>query len=118
MAVYYATKGYVVSFSEALHRELAPKGIRVTALCPAAVPTEFQPRAGIDITREPAIFTRLPSQVALEAYRGFMLGRRVVVPGFACAVAAVAARYSPRAWTLHAVARHNSRAGRRSNETA
>ncbi len=116
MAVYYATKGYVVSFSEALHRELAPKGVRVTALCPAAVPTEFQPRAGIDVTREPAIFTRHPSQVALAGYRGFMQGKRVVVPGFACAVAALAARYSPRAWTLPAVARHNSRAGRRSDE--
>jgi short-subunit dehydrogenase len=116
MAVYYATKGYVVSFSEALHRELAPKGVRVTALCPAAVPTEFQPRAGIDITREPAIFTRHPSLVALAGYRGFMRGRRVVVPGFACAVAGLAARYSPRSWTLPAVARHNSKAGRRSND--
>jgi len=117
MAVYYATKGYVVSFSEALHRELAPKGVRVTALCPAAVPTEFQPRAGIDVTREPAIFTRHPTQVALDAYRGLMRGRRVVVPGFACAVAAMAARYSPRAWTLQAVERHNSRAGRRSSDS-
>ena len=41
MAVYHATKAYVLSFSEALHRELEPQGIRVTALCPAAVSTEF-----------------------------------------------------------------------------
>jgi len=76
-----------------------------------------QPRAGIDVTREPAIFTRHPTQVALDAYRGLMRGRRVVVPGFACAVAAMAARYSPRAWTLQAVERHNSRAGRRSSDS-
>ena len=46
MAVYYATKAYVLSFSEALHWELRPRGIRVTALCPGPVPTEFQARAG------------------------------------------------------------------------
>ena len=48
MAVYYATKAYVLSFSEALHRELKPKGVRVTVLCPGPVPTEFQARAGIE----------------------------------------------------------------------
>ena len=47
MAVYYATKAYVVSFSEALHHELKPSGVRVTALCPGPVPTEFQARAGM-----------------------------------------------------------------------
>ena len=41
MAVYYATKAYVLSFSEALHSELKPRGIRVTVLCPGPVPTEF-----------------------------------------------------------------------------
>ena len=45
MAVYYASKAYVLSFSEALHRELAGRGMRVTALCPGPVPTEFQARA-------------------------------------------------------------------------
>ena len=48
MAVYYASKAYVLSFSEALHQELKPKGVRVTALCPGPVPTEFQARAGIN----------------------------------------------------------------------
>ena len=48
MAVYYATKAYVLSFSEALHAELRKKGVRVTALCPGPVPTEFQARAGLD----------------------------------------------------------------------
>ena len=49
MAVYYASKAYVLSFSEALHRELSPRGVRVTALCPGPVPTEFQARSGMDI---------------------------------------------------------------------
>ena len=46
MAVYYATKAYVLSFSEALHSELKPRGIRVAVLCPGPVPTEFAARAG------------------------------------------------------------------------
>ena len=46
-AVYYAGKAFVLSFSEALHCELKPRGIRVTCLCPGPVATEFQARAGI-----------------------------------------------------------------------
>lgn len=47
MAVYYASKAFVLSFSEALHQELSDRGIRVTALCPGPVPTGFQARAGM-----------------------------------------------------------------------
>src|SRR5437016_11853486 len=47
MAVYYASKAYVLSFSEALRQELAPHGVRVTTLCPGSVSSEFQARAGI-----------------------------------------------------------------------
>ena len=47
MAVYYASKAYVVSFTEALSQELKPQGVRVTALCPGPVLTEFQTRAGV-----------------------------------------------------------------------
>ncbi len=56
MAIYYATKAYVLSFSEALHAELRKKGVRVTALCPGPVPTEFQARAGLpeQAARRPA----------------------------------------------------------------
>ena len=46
MAVYYATKAYVLSFTEAMRAELAPHGVRVTVLCPGPVPSEFQARAG------------------------------------------------------------------------
>ena len=47
MAVYYASKAYVLSFSEAMRRELAPRGVRVTALCPGPVPSEFQAAGGV-----------------------------------------------------------------------
>ena len=52
-AVYYASKAFVLSFSEALHCELGPRGIRVTCLCPGPVATEFQARAGIDEVKPP-----------------------------------------------------------------
>ena len=81
MSVYNATKAYVISFSEGLRRELRPKGIRVTALCPGPVPTEFQARAGIMDVHYPKGFEQCAADVALQGYRGLMRGRGVVVPG-------------------------------------
>ncbi len=70
MAVYYASKAYVLSFTEALHHELAPKGVRVTALCPGPVPTEFQARAGAKAMPVPRTLTRSPERVAADGYAG------------------------------------------------
>jgi len=79
MAVYNATKTFVLSFSEALHRELAP-GVRVTTLCSGPVPTRFQTRAGIRATL-PRVLACSPEFVAQEAFAGLMAGKRLVVPG-------------------------------------
>src|SRR3954462_7692192 len=81
MSVYNASKAYVISFSVGLRRELRPKGIRVTALCPGPVPTEFQARAGIMDVHYPRGFDRSAEDVAREGYRGLMRGRGIVVPG-------------------------------------
>jgi short-subunit dehydrogenase len=105
MAVYYASKAYVLSFSEALHRELKPKGVRVTVLCPGPVPTEFQARAGMSVDALPPLLTRSAEQVAKDAYRGLMQGRRVVVPGAANRVAATAIRLTPHRILLDLIAR-------------
>ena len=96
MAVYYATKAYVISFSEALHRELAPKGVRVTVLCPGPVPTEFQARAGITGEQFPSLLTRSAERVARDGYRGLMEGRRMVVPCSANNVVTALMRLVPR----------------------
>ena len=79
MAVYNATKTFVLSFSEALHRELKP-GVRVTALCSGPVPTRFQTRAGIRAAL-PRALACSPEFVAQEAFAGLMAGQRLVVPG-------------------------------------
>jgi uncharacterized protein len=105
MAVYYASKAYVLSFSEALHRELKPKGVRVTVLCPGPVPTEFQARAGMSGDAFPRLLTRSAEQVARDAYRGLMQGCRVVVPGAANRVVTTAIRFTPHRILLDLIAR-------------
>ncbi|HWV53006.1 SDR family oxidoreductase [Pseudorhodoplanes sp.] len=81
-AVYYATKAYVVSFTEALHEEWRSRGIRVTTLCPGPVPTEFQAVAGTGNAVVETPMTTFADRVALDAYRGLIAGKRLVVPGF------------------------------------
>ena len=105
MAVYYASKAYVLSFSEALYRELKPKGVRVTVLCPGPVPTEFQARAGLAADALPRILIRSAEQVARDGYRGLKEGRRVVVPGFVNSVATTLIRFAPRGLLLDLVDR-------------
>jgi len=100
LAVYYATKAYVLSFGEALHHELAPKGIRVTTLCPGPVATEFQSRAGMPEGYFPSILDRSVERVARDGYDGLMAGKRVVIPGFPNRVAAFLPRLAPRGIVL------------------
>ncbi len=81
-AVYYASKAFVLSFTEALHDELAPRGIRVSCLCPGPVASEFQARAGIAEAEPPWPIAVPAARVAAEGYRGLMRGQRIVVPGW------------------------------------
>jgi short-subunit dehydrogenase len=83
MAVYYASKSYVLSLSEALHSELKAAGVRVTVLCPGPVPTEFALRAGLREQLAPGPLTQSAERVAELGYRGLMKGQRIVVPGMA-----------------------------------
>ena len=98
MAVYYATKAYVVSFTESLHRELKPKGVRVTVLCPGPVRTEFQRRAGMG-EKLPRLFVRSADKVARQGYQAFVQGRPLVVPGLGNKILASLPRVLPRKLT-------------------
>ncbi len=106
MAVYYATKAYVVSFSEALHAELKPRGVRVTALCPGPVPTGFQARAGIPPGAFPSFLTRSADEVAKEAYSGLKEGRLIVIPGFLNKMVPLLMRLAPQSLVLQLVHAH------------
>jgi len=97
MAVYYATKACVLSFSEALANELSGTGVTVTALCPGPTRTAFQERAGLKASPLAAgLLVGDARRVAKAGYRGMLRGRRVVVPGLANKVMMQAVRFSPR----------------------
>ena len=109
MAVYYASKAYVLSFTEALRGELAPRGVRVTVLCPGPVPTEFQARAGFEPGFDSAVLNVSPADVAQAAYRGLMADKRAVLPGLGIKVVPLLLRLFPRGFILAAVARFQLR---------
>jgi short-subunit dehydrogenase len=114
MSVYYATKAYVLSFSESLHSELKARGVRVTVLCPGPVPTEFAARAGISEGLAPGLLTQTAETVAQAGYRGLMSGTRVVVPGLSNKLVTLAIRVVPRRLLLRIVDSRQSR--RRANQ--
>ena len=109
MAVYYASKAYVLSFSEALRAELAPRGVRVTVLCPGPVPSEFQKRAGFAPGLDSAILNVSAKDVAKQGYRGLMADKRAVMPGLGIKIVPLLLRLFPRAFILAAVARFQLR---------
>jgi short-subunit dehydrogenase len=105
MAVYYASKAYVLSFTEALHQELGHRGVRVTALCPGPVSSEFQQRAGFEPGLDSAILNVPASAVALAGYRGLMAGKRAVLPGLGIKLVPFLLRFFPRGFVLATVGR-------------
>ncbi|MFM8274090.1 MAG: SDR family NAD(P)-dependent oxidoreductase [Gemmata sp.] len=104
MAVYYATKAYVNSFSEALHTELRGTGVTVTVLCPGPVATEFAAVSGMHVTR---VFSAGQAMgagpVALAGLRAMRAGTRMVVPGWRNRLMLFLARLMPRGTVLGAV---------------
>jgi short-subunit dehydrogenase len=99
MAVYYSTKAYVLSFSEALANEVAGTGVVVSCFCPGATDTGFQKRAGLENSR---LFRKIGAMnvetVAQDGYRGLMSGRSLVISGARNWLVAESVRFAPRKW--------------------
>jgi short-subunit dehydrogenase len=97
MAVYYATKAYVISFSEAIANELKGSGVTVTCFCPGATHTGFSKRAGMENSR---LFKQLGAmsaeKVALDGYRAVMDGRTLAISGLQNWLVAESVRFAPR----------------------
>lgn len=105
MAVYYATKAYVLSFSEAIGNELAGTGITVTVLCPGPTRTGFADRAGLqdsNLFGSPMVMDA--AGVAEAGYRGMLHGKAIVIPGLLNKLVIQSIRISPR-WAVRMVTR-------------
>lgn len=104
LALYYASKAFLLSFSEALSRELRDSGVTVTALCPGSTQSEFHVRAGMSHFR--TIFKRkLPTsaEVARYGYQALMQGRPVAIHGGLNRILVFSTRFLPRSWVREAI---------------
>lgn len=97
MAVYYASKAYVLSFSEALHEECKDTGVTVTCLAPGPTPTEFQERASAERVLVSQMNPTPVDFVARAGFDGFRAGKALVVPGVTNRIGTMLVRFSPRA---------------------
>jgi short-subunit dehydrogenase len=107
MATYYASKAYVINFTEALAYELRGTGVTATVCCPGATATEFAAVAGND---KSALFksgVADAASVALHGYRAMLAGKVVAIPGFKNKLTAQATRFSPRSVVRAIAARLN-----------
>jgi short-subunit dehydrogenase len=108
MATYYASKAYVLHFSEAIATEIAGRGVTVTALCPGPTESEFGKRAGIKGDRPFRVRPMPTAPVAQAGYHGLMHGKRIVIPGLSNKIMARMNRFFPRrliAWGTYQVNR-------------
>ena len=113
MAVYYATKAYILSFSEAIAEELKGTGVTVTALCPGPTRTEFQEAAGVGdnwLSRGPLAMEA--AEVARAGWAAARRGKRVVIPGFGNKVLKEVVRFSPRRLVTSVSRRMQQKRGR------
>jgi uncharacterized protein len=107
MATYYASKAFVLSFTEALSAEILGTGVTLTASCPGPTATEFGAVAGNAKTK---LFQRTvadAASVALHAYRAMLAGEGVAIPGLMNKLIVQSTRVSPRVWLRAIVARLN-----------
>ena len=109
MAVYYASKAYVLSFSQALANELRGTGVTVTALCPGPTRTGFQKRGVMEDSGLVQGQIADAASVALAGYRGLMAGKTIVIPGFSNKLIPWVARLSPRGMVTRVVRRTQER---------
>ena len=97
MAVYYATKAYVLSFTEALAEELVGRGVTATALCPGVTESEFHAVSGLDGVRLGKIPMASADDVAVTGHRAFRAGKVIAIHGLSNRLGVQSLRLSPRA---------------------
>ena len=96
MAVYYATKSYVISFSEAVANELKGSGVSMTCLCPGPTATEFAATAKVDKSKLFRLAAMSSPDVARAGLKGMLRGKALVIPGVKNKIVAQSVRVTPR----------------------
>jgi uncharacterized protein len=104
MAIYYATKAYVLYFSEAIANELQGTGVSVTVVCPGPTESSFQATAKMENSKLVRGGNMMDAKTVAEiAYRGLMSGKTLVIPGLKNKLLAQSARFLPRIWVTKIV---------------
>ena len=110
MSVYYATKAYVLSFTEGIAAEVADRGVKVSCLCPGPTESEFAQRAQMTRTNVFKGGVMGADEVARDGFEGWSAGKVVVVPGFSNRRGTLVVRLVPRSLVRRIVKRLNSQA--------
>ena len=97
MAMYYSTKAYVLSLTEAIHDEVKEYGVKVSCLCPGPVKTSFQSKAGIKKSESAKKYLMNAEDVAKEAFKKFEKNKAIIIPGFKNKVLVIGNKLIPRA---------------------
>lgn len=108
MAIYYSSKAYVLSLTEALHDEVKSLGVRVSCLCPGPVKTSFQEKSGIKKSEVSRKYLMDASIVAKEAYLKFFKGKVIIIPGHKNKLLIFLNKLIPRALARWVILKNNS----------
>lgn len=108
MSMYYSSKAYVLSLTEALHDEVKNLDVRVSCLCPGPVKTSFQEKAGIQKSQKARKYLMDADKVAKEAYLGFLRGKAIIIPGYKNKLLILGNKLIPRSWSRKIILKGNS----------
>ncbi len=108
MAMYYSSKAYVLSLTEALHEEVKDLGIRVSCVCPGPVKTSFQSKAGIKKSEKAKKYLMDAEKVAKIAYEGFFKGKAIIIPGYKNKLLVWGTKLLPRSISRKIILKNNA----------
>lgn len=107
MAMYYSTKAYVLSLTEALYEECKNFKVQVSCLCPGPVKTKFQEKAGIKKSESAKKYLMESDKVAYIGYKNFLKGKVIIIPGFKNKIAVILSKFAPRSISRKIIFKNN-----------
>ncbi|NFF80847.1 SDR family oxidoreductase [Clostridium botulinum] len=108
MAMYYSSKAYVLSLTEALHEEVKDLGIKVSCVCPGPVKTSFQSKAGIKKSKKAKKYLMDAEKVSKIAYEGFFKGKAIIIPGYKNKLLVWGTKLIPRSISRKIILKNNA----------